>query len=473
MVKVEMINRRQLQHDIENQKNIEETMPVAMNMIASDYYVYSAFQFTMNFYNYYELTCEQSVADTDAIFEMVNHLVEQTILSSFDGQVREDAIKQIDCLRTEILNVMEELTAYADKFAIYEYMLNRLEKNYEDNLEDMDNDSVTKDIMETIFSDNDQVLINARIRAMLSQLPVRMTKNRFFDMLKDSLSIYEGSDQSSVNDFLYMVRSASGLAVKKEHESTTNNSIKYLGESLKKLESIDFVMVSPEQFKEASDLLALAVEKIQNITDRYFSLQEVVNAYYCMLLNQPYISCEAQKEVDTLSEIIRAIVNNNKGDKKLSLEDDLVEKFEYTEGKLEQYLLYLSKDEAMIEHMSLSNQDMISSLMLSQQFTALQLSKSLSSNSVFIDLHEEKTDKKADSLYLTKTFNELVEDFTRLLEKNKKLYNRAVIASVLRELPVLFNSKEEVENYIKSALAGCHDIAEKISSIELFYSACE
>lgn len=468
-----MMNRRQLQHDIENQKNIEESLPIAINMIASDYYVYSAYQFAMNFYNYYEMTCEQSIAETDTVFEMMNHLVEQTLLSSFDGQVREEAIKQVDCLRAEILKVMEELTAFADKFAIYEYMLNRLEKNYEDNLEDIDNDSVTRDIMETIFSDKDQVLINARIRAMLSQLPVRMTKNRFFDMLKDSLSIYEGSDLSSVDDFLYMVRSASGLAVKKEKVPVTSDSIMYLTESLKKLENYDFVMLSPEQFKEASDLLTLAVEKIQNITDRYFSLQEVVNAYYCMLLNQPYISYEAQKEADTLSKIIRAIVDNNKEDKKLSLEDDIVEQFEQTEGKLEQYLSYLSMDEAMIESMNLSNQDLIRSLMLSQQFTALQLSKSLSSNSVFIDLHEEKKDGKADSLYLTKKFNELVEEFTSLLEKNKKLYNRAIIASVLRELPVLFNSKEEVENYIKNALAGCHDISEKVSSVELFYSACE
>lgn len=468
-----MINRRQLQHNIENQKDIQETIPVAINMIASDYYVYSALQFTMNFYNYYELTCEQSVVETDTIFEMLNHLVEQTLLSDFDGQVREEAIKQIDCLRTQIIKIMGELTSFADKFAIYEYILNRLEKNYDDNLEDIDNDLVTKDMMETIFSDNDQVLINARIRSMLSQLPVRMTKNRFFDMLKDSLSIYEGSDLSSVDDFLYMVRSASGLAVSKEQVSVTSDSIKYLSESLEKLESYDFIMLSPEKFKEASDLLTLAVEKIQNITDRYFSLQEVINAYYCMLLNQPYISCEAQKEADTLLGIIRAIVNSNKEDKRISLEDEIVEQFEYTEGKLEQYLSYISNAEAMIDHINLSNQDLISSLMLSQQFTALQLSKSLSSNSVFIDLHEEKRDGKVDTLYLSKKFNELIEEFTSLLEKNKKLYNRAVIASVLRELPVLFNSKEEVENYIKNALAGCHDISEKVSSIELFYSACE
>lgn len=468
-----MMNRRRLEHDIENQKNLQETLPEAMNMIGSDYYAYSALQFAMNFYNYYEMTCETKVPETDTMFEMITHLVEKTLLAPFDGQIREEAIKQIDCLRTEILKIMQELTAYADKFAIYEYILNRLEKNYDDQIEDVDNDEVAADIMQTIFSDNDQVLINSRIRAMLSQLPVRMTKNCFFDMLKDSLSIYEGSDLSSVEDYLYMVRSAAGLNVRKTKDLVTSDSIACLTEHLNKLDSMDMVMLSSDRFKDASAILMLAVEKIQSITDRYFSLQEVINALYCILLNQPYVSCEAEKEAESLQDIIRAIVENNKADQKLSLDDEVVEKFETTEGKIERYLAYLSKDEALIDVMEQSNQAMMESLMLGQQFTVLKLSKNLSSNSVFIDLHEEKMEGKADKEYLGKKFDQLVEEFTALLSQHKKLYNRAVIASVLREMPVLFNSKQEVEDYIKSSLAGCHDISEKVSSVELFQAACE
>jgi hypothetical protein len=40
-------------------------------------------------------------------------------------------------------------------------------------------------------------------------------------------------------------------------------------------------------------------------------------------------------------------------------------------------------------------------------------------------------------------------------------------------MPVLFGSMEEVRDYIKNSLSGCHDVAEKLASIELFFAAIE
>jgi hypothetical protein len=48
-----------------------------------------------------------------------------------------------------------------------------------------------------------------------------------------------------------------------------------------------------------------------------------------------------------------------------------------------------------------------------------------------------------------------------------------MIAVALREMPVLFHSMDEVRDYIKNSLSGCHDVAEKIASIELFFAAIE
>ncbi len=476
-----MINRKQLFNDIERQLNLQESIPAAMNLMSSDYYAYSALQFTMNFYNYYEMICEGKLPEVDHKYQMLVSLVKETLLSSFDGQVREEAIRKIDAIRTELLQVMQKLTASADQLNIYEYILNRVEKNYEEGLTDFDNDETTKQIMQSIFADEDQLLINARIRAMLSQLPVRMTKSRFFDMLKDSFSIYEGNDKASVEDFLYMVRSSAGLnalkgeellseGVKAKGENT--ESIELIESTIKELESMNMIMMSQQDYQKARDILTLAMEKVLVVTDRYFSLQEVVNAYYCMLLNQPYISMEVEKEVEPLFDIIRAIAEKEEGLDE-SLEDEIVDKFEATEGKLERYLMLLQKDEAILDIIKQSNTEIISSNILQPQFLVLQLSQNLTSNSAFIDLHEQKPVGKADKSYIEHVYNDLVQELITVLERNHKLYNRAVIAAVLGELPVLFESVQEVTDYVKNALAGCRDVAEKVASVELFWTACE
>ena len=177
------MNRREIENEINNKKNIEEALPNALNMMSSDYYAYTMMTFAMNYYNYYELTTQSDCEEADTLFRQVNRLTIEAILKPFDGQVRENALKHIDAIRSLIMELMKSLTAYADRFAIYEYILNRLEKNFEESLVEVEDDVAAKEILKAVFSDKDQMLINSRIRLMLSQLPVRMTKRKFLDML--------------------------------------------------------------------------------------------------------------------------------------------------------------------------------------------------------------------------------------------------------------------------------------------------
>ncbi len=48
--------------------------------------------------------------------------------------------------------------------------------------------------------------INYKIQDVIGQLPVRLTKNKFFEMLSDGMSVYEGGTKESLNSFLYMIR---------------------------------------------------------------------------------------------------------------------------------------------------------------------------------------------------------------------------------------------------------------------------
>ena len=61
-------------------------------------------------------------------------------------------------------------------------------------------------------------------------------------------------------------------------------------------------------------------------------------------------------------------------------------------------------------------------------------------------------------------------DIREALETGSRLRNRAVMAAVLRELPVFFNNHTEVMNYVRNALEGCRDEKEKKISVELLRS---
>lgn len=466
------MNRKQLEHELEHSKQPEAVLPQALNVIACDYYRYASVQLAMNYYNYYEMMTENQADHIDALFVQASDLIRENILSGFDPVIREKSVKKIDELRNHVLSVMQKLTAFADQFAIHEYILNRIEKSFDETEDDMDNDAAINDILGQIFCDKDQMMIQTRIRTMLSQLPIRMTKNRFFDMLKDSLSAYEGSNVSTVEDYLYMLRSAAGLA--QENETKISDcDIEELSAYLKQIETLDPNEVTKEEFDHNSAVLAAAVAIIQQSTDRYFTLQEMINPLYVMILTRPYVSTEAENCLKELLPILSGVETAVRNNTCQSIEDEILDHFEVTEGKLEQYVEALQSDEAMLDSMNLSYQELIEALMLKPEFTCLTLARKLCSNSVFIDLGREETSLKADAVYLNQQYAVMTASLEEVLKTRNKMYNRAVIAAVLREMPVMFSNVDEVKDYIKNSLAGCKDYAEKAASVELFLRAVE
>ena len=96
-------------------------------------------------------------------------------------------------------------------------------------------------------------------------------------------------------------------------------------------------------------------------------------------------------------------------------------------------------------------------------------SSKLISSSVFVELNPQnqegnKTTNKED---IKEAFEALYKELGDSLQSQPKLLNRAMIASVLKELPVFFADKKEVADYIKNSLASCRDLSEKLVSIRL------
>ena len=66
----------------------------------------------------------------------------------------------------------------------------------------------------------------------------------------------------------------------------------------------------------------------------------------------------------------------------------------------------------------------------------------------------------ADSLYINQVRDKLTEEFAALFDRQDRLMNRARMAKVLGQVPVFFNSRQEISDYISYALQNCKNQSE-------------
>ena len=110
----------------------------------------------------------------------------------------------------------------------------------------------------------------------------------------------------------------------------------------------------------------------------------------------------------------------------------------------------------------------IGELMLSVVYQRLLTVQRLNSSSAYASLTETAAEEKEG--YLKQVKDAFLVDIRETLEQGSKIRNRAVMAAVLKELPVFFNNHTEVMNYVRSALDGCRNEKEKKISVELLRS---
>ena len=197
---------KKISHGTDLEKALPEYLEQAMDIHDS----HARLKFMMEYYVFYEMISEginpyiDSAKDiADALHQAVRVLMDP---AGFDETERKKQGGVLLDLRGQVTDRMQVLTAYVDRFVIYEYILNRLQYRFEDQ-EVIAEDSVfAQEVLNFIFSTKDNMAINDNIRMVIGQLPVRMTRSHYFDLIRDSISVYKGSDRSALDGHLYMFR---------------------------------------------------------------------------------------------------------------------------------------------------------------------------------------------------------------------------------------------------------------------------
>lgn len=459
---------RRKEHEIRKRENFERGLSVFFKEAASVNNIYAGTSFLLQFYSFYESIADgerKLSGETLVIWQEINRMVKENFLSSFDGEKREESAKKLFCLREQITGKMQVLTTYTDRFSLYEYMLNRIEPRFLEEVFVPEDDEAAREILRYIFMEKDNLLVNTRIQQMLSQLPVRMSRGKFEGLVRAGFENYVGMDTGAADDFVYRIVSVAGLYEPEGMEDYFPN----FSNCLSALKEKDWREMGEADYREAQELFSRTAREVQALTDDYYSLMELVNFLYAWLLNYPYASVEATAQMDHFLPLLEEICE------KISSGEEIINAalLDGTEGVLEEFSLKLQKMQGILSKMEEDVRESAAALMLEKEYTCLRVSALLLSGSLFAVLEPKEQMQIADRAYLKAAADSLVEKLLTAFSVQPQILNRAMIAAVLGELPVFFNSQNEVMDYVRRSFSGCHEMAEKVAGIRLMRKLME
>ena len=447
--------------DIRADRNREEALIKYLRLMAAGFENYATIKMSMNLFTLYEMSEEISLDRRDEIENYLDtlNMALRTIYVDKKG-ADEELINDISGIREKITKSMQTLTYYTDALEIYEYILNRREPEILGTTdEELDTEQLANDMFNFVFAEKDKMIVNTRIQDFIAQLPVRMTKTRFYDIISNSLSIYRGGEQKAVDDFVESIRDASLMKL----DTDISDEYPKLAELYEKISKADYKQLDRAGFDEIADMITEATGIIQEAVTDYLMLTEIINDVLIVLYTDSFSDKSfLGKEYNTASGIIGEIVV---ADDIYQASDRFDNLFAELEGSQEAAYEELVSLEANLEQLSGEYYDVYDSESIRSYFDNLFKADMLTSTSLFMDIDGVTPDirvvnEEADEIYIEETKNSLVQDFDELFTRLNKLEKRSVMAKVLSLMPVFFNSQQEILEYFQYALSSCTDKGE-------------
>ncbi|NLJ89909.1 MAG: hypothetical protein GX323_03330 [Clostridiales bacterium] len=471
---------KQIYNNIRYGKDIDQSIPNYIETLRGLYANLSELNLGMNYFMFYENFID-SYHDMDSrdlsLLTRLNNIIKSSFASKENSNndvstsiLSSNLIDDLDEIRNEIINRMKILTNYTDILVIYDYVLKRIEYRYSTDLEDIDDEQVSKQIYNYIFDSEDRVLINNKLSDVISQLPVRMSRYKYFDLLGESFSIFEEMTQASLESYLYMIRSSSMLyeLAGMEDVFPELNLVKV------ELETSNYSDISQDEWSKLSSKLDETTETINYLADYYYGLQEMVNQLYIYLMNAKESNQESVgKELEGPMVSLISQINHNFTRGSLELTDELESLLSETEGVLEDLIGDISNMESVFSFIEDRYTNVLSSQGLDQLYDNLKKSQKFFTNSLFFELDKVEDDRVLTKEEIDKEKVNLLKDMETLFRKNSRYVNRAVMANTLNKIPGFLTNQDEVYEYIVSSLSQCRDSSEKKASINIIQSFWE
>lgn len=464
------INRKWLK-DVKEGREPEKNLSEYIKKLSDNYRQSALVEVVMEYVTLYEMWIENlnpyiEVASEESkiIHDAVNRLA--------NGATVTNMVNDFDEIRNIIIKKMQVVTAYVDRFLIYEYVLNRIEFKYtmsetqrKQELSEWNEEKYVGDLLRYIFEYKDNVVVNDRLHEVLEQLPVRMARSKFLELVKNSLKLYKDSNVYSLDGYIYMLRTSAMIYEPDEMQLYFTEFKKLLDE----LHDVDFNDINEEYFRILQEKICQASIKLQDISDVYMVMQKLINMLYAYALNENAAD-EQNTDSKRLEEhsicinVLKTLSNAFSDDAADEIDSSLL--LSGLEGCMEN--LYDDKMllESVLEDISIGFESIVKDMNMTKNLETCKITQNLMSTSLFAEL-VETGDQPVTEEYLNEVSDRLTEDLMNVIKNNKRPVIRALFASVVSKLPTFFANSQEVMDYIQNALSQCSDDVELIASIRL------
>ncbi len=382
----------------------------------------------------------------------------------------EDCLAPAEALRDSLVQEMEILTSFTDNFRVFEYVLNRVEYRFKDEVLDEKYYGyyLTNDLIHYIFQTKDNVAVNERIREVITQLPMRMSRQHFFETLDDAFTLYRGAQKGTIDDFADMLKDSGTLSLPEGAEEHFPD----FSEALTRLMEADYHNITKDAYEELSHILADTSEKITDVSDAFVLLAQMTNDA-CTILFSRTLADGADLGEDAFArnlretyrwaeDILKRLMDPETAD--TVSEDD----FKPLEGMQERILMILGSADFAVDLALKDKEAQLEEMGALTEFQNLKACGKLQSGSDFVSLHEspERLDVP-DNSYADEVCAGVKKALKEQFIAVSQPVRRALMASVLSQLPVLFADTDALQSYINVSLEQCSDTAERLATVEL------
>ena len=453
-----MSKRTSAMSDIKKGKNLERSLSAFAKDLSAAYGSSAILNLSMNYANYFVNSKEK---ETDRSFagigDKINALIKSTVV---EGNVSKESIEEIENIREEVKARVDAATAFLSAFENFNYVLSRKLPNKEYDGKEFDTDDEARKILAYIFEDDDNIAINSKIQRVISELPVRYTKGKFFDIIETSVDRYTGAEKKALKAFAYMVRQA-GMIYDLDNMQKLYPE---LADEFEYFKNFEFDKATKKQLLTESVKLNSTIARCSELTDDGILVMEVVNDLYAVLLNWDSINKEdAELEVEMITFTNESFANEDRSLEEFDVK--MAEIFTKLEGKLEAVYEDLMGYEGTLFDVQNRFVNEASEFGYKDKYDDLYKCSILKQGSLFADLNDLEDTGLTETADLDKLKDTLKSEFDRIFNEVDRSVRRGIMAQVIGSIPVYFENRTEVMDYIRSSLVSCNSREELVGTI--------
>ncbi|MBO4476955.1 MAG: hypothetical protein J5757_01365 [Lachnospiraceae bacterium] len=359
-------------------------------------------------------------------------------------------------LRDRLKKHMDCLMVYNDRYSIYAKVISSLRAQFEEVTPDpaFDTEEFAEQVVNQLVKEKDNASLKTLMMEIISELPVRMTRIKFYEHISDGLSVYIGSDRSSLDDFLYTVRNAAGLY---EPEGM-QEFFPELAEYLKKFEDLDYAHISADDYATAAYTINECFSYLSMLIDLINVLATITNELLVIAMSK----AEEDSESSVVSrEILQKVMEAFCFEENVELIETLMDRLVMLEGVQEPLLEEMYEIEGSIDNLLHSNSYTEASEKKEEILRLRNLCELLSVNN-YSDLNrEDKPQGVCEKTDVAVEFAKLQNELDVRLRGVEKVVARAIMSRVLGYLPSNFSNVKNLKEYIIASLNGCSDPKER------------